>query len=88
MGRRPVADFHEFFRGSEQSPIEPFRNIHTGSFMGFVSRLETDAISIGGQGQTIGVMLCKIVMQSAFLGLRIQVIGEGGIRTLGNVRKR
>lgn len=46
VGRIPVADLNEYFRKTERSPIEPFRNVHTGNFMAFVSRLETDAIAV------------------------------------------
>lgn len=46
VGRVPVADLNEYFRRNEKSQVEPFRNKHTGNFMAFASRLETDAVAI------------------------------------------
>lgn len=46
VGRIPIADFGEYYRHVERSPVEPFVNPNTGNFMGIVSLLETDAITI------------------------------------------
>jgi ATP-dependent helicase YprA (DUF1998 family) len=48
VGRIPVADFGAFFSGAEFSPVEPFINPTNGRFLGFLHRLETDAITIQG----------------------------------------
>ncbi len=46
VGRIPIADFNAYYRGEERSPVEPFINPNTGNFIGLVSRLETDAITV------------------------------------------
>jgi ATP-dependent helicase YprA (DUF1998 family) len=46
VGRVPIADLNDYFRRTEISQVEPFRNKHTGNFMAFVSRLDTDAIAV------------------------------------------
>lgn len=48
VGRIPIADFNAYYRDNERSPVEPFVNPNTGNFIGLVSRLETDAITITG----------------------------------------
>jgi DNA-directed RNA polymerase subunit RPC12/RpoP len=46
LGRIPIADVNNYYRRQERSIIEPFLNPATGNFIGFVYRLETDAITI------------------------------------------
>jgi len=48
IGRRPVADTRAYYRGQEFSPIEPFINPATGSYTGYVSMLDTNAIIVTG----------------------------------------
>jgi ATP-dependent helicase YprA (DUF1998 family) len=64
VGRTPVADINEYFRKSERSQVEPFLNKHTGNFMAFVSRLETDAISIRPQTEFLSADEANLSLHS------------------------
>jgi hypothetical protein len=46
VGRRPVADVGDYFRGVERPTVEPFVNPITGRTTCFVSLLQTDALRV------------------------------------------
>jgi hypothetical protein len=50
IGRIPVANPDAYYQGNEQSFKEPFVNPDTGRYMGFVSFIETDAITVSHAG--------------------------------------
>ncbi|MFL6209807.1 MAG: DUF1998 domain-containing protein [Pyrinomonadaceae bacterium] len=51
IARIPIANSEAYFRGTELSIKEPFINPNTGSYIGMVSRIDTDAIIISGNRQ-------------------------------------
>jgi hypothetical protein len=75
VGRIPVADVNAFFRGIERSIVEPFINPDSGNFMGFVSRLETDAITVAFQDRAAADDLGLHSLKHALLNAAPAVTG-------------
>lgn len=52
VGRIPIANPEAYYRGNEQSFKEPFVNPNTGRYIGLVSYIDTDAITISNKTGT------------------------------------